>query len=530
MARVRAKAVEVEPGVQAASDAIAGRLGVRPPPVRRSPFLSGPCLDGLIRPMILLTEEMDDDPRDALVHERQSTDLDAKLAKKARTDMGNGERLAARSKGRLRYCKPWGKWLAWDGKRYATDDTDAVSRHAKRAVRLMLAEAATITDDDKRKLHLAHAVGSQSPAAISNMLAMAASEPGVPILPADMDRDGWLLNCLNGTVDLRTGTLKPHDQADTITKLCPVEFDPDAACPLWESTLDLFFASDQKLIAYWQRVCGYALVGVIRDHVMPIAYGEGSNGKSTILGTMLDVLGPDYAMKAPPDMLMAKAHDSHPTERADLFGKRLVVAIETAEGRRLDETMVKELTGGDKIRARRMREDFWEFSPTHTLIMATNHRPKIRGTDNGIWRRLKLVPFSVKVTGDQDDKGMAAKLLGEAAGILAWAVRGCLAWQVNGSLREPDSVLAATAEYRSEQDVLGSFLAELTVQNPSIRTRCGEVYQAYKQWAEDAGERPLTLTEFGNRMKDRGISQKISNGKWYVGIGLKTAAYNVVGA
>lgn len=460
----------------------------------------------------------EDPPREA--KKARTTDLDARLAKKARTDMGNGERLAARAAGRLRYCEPWKKWLVWDGRRYKLDDSKLVEKHAKDTVRLMHAETATLESEDEQKKHAYHAMGSQARAAVSNMLAMAASEPGIPILPAEMDRDGWLLNCLNGTIDLRTGALRPHDQADAITKLCPVEFDPYATCPLWEATLELFFNGDQKVIAYWQRVCGYALVGVVRDHVLPIAYGDGSNGKSTVLGAMLDVLGPDYAMKAPPDMLMAKGHDTHPTERADLFGKRLVVAIETAEGRRLDETMVKELTGGDKIRARRMREDFWEFNPSHTLIMATNHRPRIRGTDNGIWRRLKLIPFTVKVEGAKADTKMGEKLKAEAAGILAWAVRGCLSWQEVG-LYEPDSVVAATTEYRSEQDVLGSFLAERTIQNPGFRTKCGEVYQAYKQWAEAAGERPVSLTEFGSRMDDRGIDTIKNNVKWYIGIGLK---------
>ncbi|MDG3008533.1 phage/plasmid primase, P4 family [Paludisphaera mucosa] len=459
-------------------------------------------------------------------------ELDARLAKVACTDMGNGERLAARYGRMVRYCKPWGKWLVWDGKRFALDRTGVVSRLAKKATRKILAEAAMIGDDDERKKHAAHAFATQGRSRIDSMLAMASTELGIPVLPEDMDRDPWLFNCMNGTIDLRTGTLKKHDQADVLTQLCPIEFDPHATCRLWDATLDLFFAGDQKLIAYWQRVCGYALVGIIRDHLMPVAYGEGSNGKSTILGTLLEVFGPDYAMKAPSNMLMAKAHDSHPTDRADLFRKRLVVAIETESGRRLDEVMVKELTGGDRIRARRMREDFWEFSPTHTLVMATNHRPTIRGTDHGIWRRLRLVPFSVKVDGEKADTAMAEKLRAEFPGILAWAVRGCLAWQELG-LNEPESVSAATAEYRAEQDVIGSFLAEATVQSGNCRTRCNALYAAYREWAEKAGEHPVTLKLFGQTMKERGFGQHRSNGKWYLGVGLKEPEsdpqYGVVG-
>lgn len=448
--------------------------------------------------------------------------IDVDLAKKMCTDMGNGVRLATRAGGRLRYCKPWGKWLAWDGKRYALDQTGEADRMAKEAARMILSEAAMVEDDDKRKRHVEHAKASQSRGRLAAMLEMAASEPGIPILPDEMDRDGWLLNCANGTIDLKTGRLKPHDQADVLTQLCPVDFEPEAECPLWNATLDLFFAGDRKLIAYWQRVCGYVLVGVVRDHVMPVAYGQGSNGKSTILGTLMEMLGRDYAMKAPPDLLMAKSHDSHPTDKAGMFRKRLVVAIETAEGRRLDEVAVKELTGGDRITARRMREDFWEFTPSHTLLMATNHRPTIRGTDHGIWRRLKLVPFTVKVEGAQADTAMGEKLRAEFPGILAWCVRGCLSWQEIG-LQEPESITEATTEYREEQDVIGTFLAERTLVDPSTRSKCMEVYKAYESWAEAAGERVITLTDFGKRMKDRGIGTIKSGVKWYVGVGLKQA-------
>ena len=167
-----------------------------------------------------------------------------------------------------------------------------------------------------------------------------------------MDLDPWAFNVANGTIDLQSGELRPHRRQDGITKLCEVSYDVNAPCHLWLETLRTFFSRPDPnhqgaLIDYWQRLCGYALCGVIRDHVLPVAYGTGSNGKSTILGALLDVFGPDYSMKATPDMLMAKRNDSHPTDRTDLFGKRLVVAIETEEGLRLNETMVKELTGGD---------------------------------------------------------------------------------------------------------------------------------------------------------------------------------------
>lgn len=445
---------------------------------------------------------------------------DGELADKPRTDYGNAERMIARHGHNIRYCYRWSKWLHWDGRRWQIDENGAVHRFAKDTARKMCQEAATIDDKDARKAHVGWSFTSESRARIESMLALATSEEGIPITPDDMDGDPWLFNCLNGTLDLKTGNLRGHRRGDCITQLCPIEYDPSARCPLWDQTLDLFFAKDAELIDYFDRLCGYALVGVIRDHIMPIAYGKGCNGKSTILGTLLEAFGPDYAMKCPPDMLMAKKNDAHPTERTDLFRKRLVVAIESETGRRLNETMVKELTGGDRIRARRMREDNWEFKPTHTLIMATNHKPVIRGTDRGIWRRLKLIPFTVSVEGDQDDKEMPEKLRKELPGILARCVRGCLKWQQKG-LDEPESVRKATEGYRREQDVLASFMEEHTLQGPQYRVRCNELYARYKQETEGGNEFVMSLREFGEAMKERGIDTRRSDGKWYIGIALR---------
>jgi putative DNA primase/helicase len=446
--------------------------------------------------------------------------LDAGLAGFMRTDIGNGERLVARHGHDFRYCFPWSKPLVFDGRRWKVDDTAAVQRLAKATSRAIYREASTRDDDDERKALIKWGLASESRSRLDAMLARAFTEDGIPILPDEMDQDGWLFNCRNGTIDLRTGELREHRRADLITQLCPVDFDPHASCPLWIGTLEKFFGGDSVLVDYWKRICGYAMAGLVRDHVMPIAYGTGSNGKSTILGALLEAFGVDYAMKCPPDLLMVKKGDSHPTDRADLFRKRLVVAIETEAGRRLNETMVKELTGGDHIRARRMREDFWEFSPTHTLIMATNHKPRIRGTDQGIWRRLRVVPFTVSVEGDRDDKAMPEKLRGELAGILAWCVQGCLAWQEKG-LDAPASVEEATTGYRKSQDMIGSFLAEHVVEGPQEQERCGQVYERYKAWAQRGNEFAISMTAFGQAMQERGFRTKTSNGKWYLGLALR---------
>jgi putative DNA primase/helicase len=226
------------------------------------------------------------------------------------------------------------------------------------------------------------------------MLDLARSEPGIPILPDQMDTHPWLLNCANGTLDLKRGNLREHQQEDYLTKLCPFEFHPEAKAPTWEKFLMQILVRE-SLIRFVQKLMGYSLTGDVSEHILAIFWGVGANGKSTLINAILTVLGEDYAIKANRDLFMARKQDNHPAQLARLFGKRLVVALETHEGARLDEGLVKELTGGDPICARRMREDPWQFVPTHKAILVTNHKPEIRGTDEGIWRRQRLVPFTV---------------------------------------------------------------------------------------------------------------------------------------
>lgn len=436
-----------------------------------------------------------------------------------RTDLGNAERLIARHGRDLRYCYPWSRWLVWDGKRWALDDSGEAHRRVKDTVRAIYAEAAGEPDSERRKAIATFGFASEKHSRMAAMLARAEAEAGVPILPENMDVDPWLLNCRNGTVDLRTGRLRPHDRADLLTKMAPVDFDPDAKCPLFMDTLDRFLVSEE-MIAFWVRLCGMAITGVVEDHILPIAYGTGFNGKSTILGVLLDVLGPDYAMKAMPDLLIAKKNDGHPTDRADLFGKRVVVAIETEDGQRLNESLVKELTGGDRIRARRMREDPWEFAPTHTVFLATNHKPQVRGTDHGIWRRLKLVPFSVRMPASEAKKDAPRLLREELPGILALMVRGCLAWQADG-LKTPETVTEATNRYREDEDTLGAFIDEHCIVHQGAKVKAGALYAHYKTWSETSGIPTVSLVKFGKAIEERGHAKARSGGIWYHGIGLR---------
>jgi putative DNA primase/helicase len=365
---------------------------------------------------------------------------------------------------------------------------------------------------------------SEAAPRINAMLDMARSEPGIPILPEEMDRDPWLLNCANGTLELKTGRLREHRREDYITKLCPVEYHAGAQAQRFHEFLRDIFDDNTALIQYLQRLAGRCLTADVSEQDLHIFWGKGANGKSTLLNVLLEMLGLDYAMKAPTELLMVKRGESHPTERADLFGKRLVVAMETEEGRQLAESLVKELTGGDRIRARRMREDFWEFAPTHKVILCTNHKPRIKGTDHAIWRRIRLVPFTVTFSEDKQDKQLPEKLRAELPGILAWAVQGCLEWQHHG-METPESVLAATKEYRAAEDLLAQWLAECCrTGSPDYRQKAGELYASYHAWCERGGETPQKQKGFGEAMTERGFTREKSNGVRYIGVALRDAS------
>jgi putative DNA primase/helicase len=365
-----------------------------------------------------------------------------------------------------------------------------------------------------------HAVKSQNVSRLKAMLELAKSEPGIPILPDQLDRHPMLLNCPNGTVDLLTGTLREPRREDYLTKLCPTEHHPDATCPLWLTTLAKIFKGNDQLIGYVQQLLGYCLTGDVREQIFPIFWGSGANGKSTIINIILAMLGDDYAIKASRDLFLAIKGDKHPTTLAQLHGKRLVVCVETSDAARLDEALVKEMTGGDPISARRMREDYWTFYPTHKTILVTNHRPEIRGTDEGIWRRQRLIPFDVRIPDAEQDKQLSEKLKAELPGILAWCVRGCLEWQKNG-LGTPDAVMAATKEYRQDQDVLARFVSECCRQGQrDYAVKSSLLYDAYKKWAERSGEPPVKLRQFGAAMTEKGFERYTNNGVWYRGVAL----------
>jgi putative DNA primase/helicase len=437
------------------------------------------------------------------------------------TDTGNGERFARQHGHVVKHIHSWGKWLVWDNRRWAPDTTGEVWRLAKKTARGIYSEASNFTDADAAKAVATWAHSSQSRHRLGAMLDLARSEQPIPLDHETLDADGWLLNCENGTVDLRTGQLREHNPADFLSMSTGIEYpEGETSAPRWTQFLNEIFEGNQNLITYVQRLCGVALVGHIREHILPIAIGCGSNGKSVFTETARSVLG-DYSMVASQGLLMVKKYQAHATEVADLFRRRLVIVSETNDGERLNEGLIKVLTGGEAVRARRMREDFWQFEPSHTILLVSNHRPIVSGTDTGIWRRLRIIPFNARIATERQDNRLTEKLREEWPAILKWMVGGCLEWQRIG-LSDPDEVLDATGGYRADQDVLGGFIADCCMTNGTFRVQSGRLYEAYKKWAEESGERIENRRKFSCALEERGFEKIKNNQVWYVGLTLTT--------
>lgn len=440
------------------------------------------------------------------------------------SDTGNAERMVAQHGRDLRYCYPWVKWLIWDGHRWAPDDTAEVERRAKATIRSIATEAAAVAADDSAafKALTTFALRSENVQRRRAMIQLAQSEEGIPVVPEDLDGDPMLFTCLNGTIDLRTGDTEPNDRRNLITKLSPVSYDPDATCPEFMAFLKQITNGRSGLMTFLQRALGYSLTGLTVERSIFILHGVGANGKSTLLEIARYILG-DYAMRTPTETLLMKRDGGIPNDIARLKGARFVSASEAEEGRRLAESLIKEMTGGDTISARFMRGEFFDFKPEFKTWLATNHRPVIKGTDQGIWDRIKLVPFDVRIPEHHRDKHLLDKLRTEAPGILAWMVQGCLDWQ-RGGLGTPEEVRTATEGYRAEMDVLAAWIDDCCVTYPSAQATGKTLYHSYKVWADESGEKPLTNKAFSQRMAERGFTKTRGTGNGataWSGIALK---------
>ncbi len=448
-----------------------------------------------------------------------STDIDTTSisSPEGRTDLANARRLVRLHGDRLRYCHPWRCWYVWDAIRWRPDDCGMAERLAKDVADEVWREAQQCGSEAAMKWAATTASGR----GIRNLLSLASSEPEIPVGLGDLDQNLLLLNCPNGTLDLTTGTLRPPLQADLITKLCPAEFHSDATCPQWMQFLRTTFIRNLELIPYAQRLAGSYLTGLIRDQAVTIAHGFGANGKSTFFNTLLALLGEDYGMIAPKGLLTGGI--SHSTELADLRGKRLVVCAETSEKSELDEGLVKLLSGGERVRARRCYQNHSEFDSTHKLVMHSNHLPGVTGTDEGIWRRLCVVPFRNCVPKHLQDGELPEKLKSELAGILRWCLKGCLEWQRIG-LTPPPCVISATEQYRAEQDTVSGFIDRDCDNGEGLTIKLSELSGGLKRYCQSNGIEVPTERKLTKELKRRGYTSRPSNGTWYDGLTLKEPA------
>lgn len=436
------------------------------------------------------------------------------------SDMGNALRFVDMHGENVRYCYPWESWVIWDGQRWQRDTSGQVDRLAKETVRGIYREAGNCDDDNRRAALRQHAGRCEGEAKRKAMLSSAKCE--LPISPDDFDKNHWLFNCQNGTLDLQSGDLLPHTKEHFITKLSPVDYDINAECPTWWNFLLRIMGNKEALVFFLQRAAGYSMTGGTNEQCMFIPYGLGANGKSTYLNILKKMFG-EYSQHAETDTFMLRKNDNVRNDLAALRGSRLVTAIETEKGKSLAEAMVKQMTGGDPITARFLFSEFFTFMPTFKIWLAANHKPIIRGTDHAIWRRIKLIPFTVSIPENEQDKDLPEKLTEELPGILKWCLTGCLSWQDIG-LDIPPEVKAATAEYREEMDMLADFLNECCIVAPGLSTKAKELYSAYTSWAESNGEKHfLSQRSFGLTLTERGIKKdRGPTGVWYrYGVGLK---------
>jgi putative DNA primase/helicase len=426
------------------------------------------------------------------------------------TDLGNARRLVRLHGERLRYCHPWRRWLVYREGRWQTDDTGLVAQLAKATVMTLYTEARDCPGEEARKALAAWAAKSESEPRLRAMVELAKTEPGIPARPEDFDADPSLFSVRNGTLDLRTGTLRPHDPADLITCQAPVAYDPGATCPRWHAFLDRIFGEDRELIGFLQRAVGYSLTGRSDEQVFLLLHGAGANGKTVFVRTLLHLFG-DYGRAADFSTFLLRRSEGPRNDLARLAGARLVVASEAGEGQRFDEELLKKVTGGDRIAARYLYSEEFEFTAGFTIWLAANHRPTIRGGDHAIWRRVILVPFGVTIPEEEQDPHLVDRLTEELPGILGWALEGYRAWSARG-LGRPPAVQAAVADYRAASDTLAEFLDQRCVLGEGHRATATALWSSYQEWCRAAGERPMSRNAFGERLRDRGLLRVKSHG------------------
>jgi putative DNA primase/helicase len=436
-------------------------------------------------------------------------------------DIGNAARFVDDHNKALRYVPASGRWLRWDGARWADDDVLEHRRRAKETARLLAAEAAAERDEQRRKALLDHARRSSAEPRLRALLSIAASDPRLVVRPADLDCDPWVLNTPTGTVDLRTGELRPHRREDLLTLLAGAGFDQKAAAPRWEAHLRRCLGSPH-LIAFLQRLAGLSALGVTREHLLAILFGPGANGKTVTVNAITGALD-EYALASTADLLLQgnRGRGQASPELADLRGRRLVSISETPEDGRLATERVKAITGGDPITARYLYGQPFTFQPSHTIWLLTNHKPRVLDDGDAIWRRIVLVPFTEKIPPAEQDPDLGDKLATERAGILRWIVDGAIDYLAQG-LNPPTAVTNATATYREDEDQFGGFLDACTIAEEDASAGATELLNAYEAWATANGAPDLSGNALSEKLLARGFERKrVKTGTRYQGLRLR---------
>jgi putative DNA primase/helicase len=441
------------------------------------------------------------------------------------TDLGNARALVRLHGSDLRYVHAWSSWLAWQDDHWRRDDSEAVVRKAKATVEEIFVEAASISDEALRTNLRKHAIASQNAQRLTAIVKLAQSEKEVVLAVEKIDADPLLLGVRNGVVDLRTGRFRPAWRDDYVTKRAGVAFDGSAECPHWIGFLKKIFSGDRDLITYLQRATGYVLTGLTVEEILFVLWGKGANGKSTFRETLFALLG-DYAVGSDASLLITTKNVGGATpDLARLHGRRLVTINETSPNDFLNESRVKFITSHDIITARNLYEAPFDFTPTHKTIVTTNHKPIVRGTDHGIWRRIHLIPFLVKILDKEADKHFREKkLVPELPGILNWAIAGCASYLKDG-LSPPRSVTDATEGYRHDMDIVGLWIEDRCELNPGSEIPTAVLHLDYKRWAETQVGFAMSTIAFARELSGKGFEpMKVGGSRGFRGLKLLPGA------
>lgn len=444
-----------------------------------------------------------------------------------KTEMGNAERIARDHGPEIRHVPQSGQWYLWSGTHWKVDDALDIPGLVLHTARGMSRGELDAQNEDERKAWRSWCKHSEGKRNIDNSLALSGLLDGIKLESSRFDADDFVINTPSGVFDVRTLELTPHAKDQYMSRVTRAPYDPGARCPQWHEFLKTIFDGDDEMIAFIQRAVGYSLTGSCREQCLFFLYGFGANGKSTALN-VIRAISANYASHTPFDTFMEQDSDKVRNDIARLQGVRFVSTTEPRAGKRMDEALIKQLTGQDPVTARFLRKEFFEYIPKFKIWISANHKPRIRGTDDGIWRRIRLIPFKIQIPPERQDPDLPVKLEAEFAGIMAWALHGAHLWLVNG-MRTPQSVIDATKEYRAENDGVGLFIdAECVVMThvPSPpQTSSATLYSAYCDWIKDLNERPMSAKAFSQILQAKGfelVRTKAYNA--FRGIGLSSKA------